>query len=28
MGQKDYAAFINQFAIESEAFLKENGVIK
>ena len=28
MGQKDYAAFINQFATESEAFLKENGVIK
>ena len=28
MGQKDYAVFINQFAIESEAFLKENGVIK
>jgi putative tricarboxylic transport membrane protein len=28
IGQKDYAAFINQFAIESEAFLKENGVIK
>jgi putative tricarboxylic transport membrane protein len=28
MAQKDYAAFINQFATESEAFLKENGVIK
>ncbi len=28
IGQKDYAAFINQFATESEAFLKENGVIK
>jgi tripartite-type tricarboxylate transporter receptor subunit TctC len=28
MGQKDYAAFIERFATESEAFLKENGVIK
>jgi putative tricarboxylic transport membrane protein len=28
IGQKDYAAFINQFATESEAFLKENGVIR
>jgi tripartite-type tricarboxylate transporter receptor subunit TctC len=28
IGQKDYAAFIAQFASDSEAFLKENGVIK